>query len=46
MSKSSGFYSDYKQVVQKNYDYAKKKKQETGRQGIVFPKTIKPLGNT
>jgi len=45
MPKSSAFYSDYKQTVQKNYDYAKQKKQDTGRKGIVFPKTKNPFGN-
>ena len=45
MPKSSAFYNDYKQVVQKNYEYAKQKKQETGRKGAVFKKTKNPYGN-
>ena len=45
MPQSSAFYSDYKQVVQKNYDYAKQKKKETGRNGAVFPKKQNPYGN-
>mgnify|MGYP001198030349 CR=1 FL=1 len=38
MPKSSAFYEDYKNIVQKNYEYAKKLKEEKGRKGPVFPK--------
>ena len=45
MPQSSSYYNDYKQVVNNNYSYAKKKKQETFRSGAVFKKTKNPYGN-
>ena len=40
---NSAFYSDYNQTVQKNYNYAKQQKINSGKTGAVFTKKKDPF---